>query len=82
MRRLLFGEGRVAWAELAVRDIAVDGSLVEVAGIGFVGESGVGGDDGPALVNVGVDAQSSVALLNPLQNRFEVWCSWSLCSIK
>ena len=67
---LLLGEGRIALAKLVIRDVAVDLALVEVVGIGFVGETGVGGDDGPALVDIGVDAQSSVALLNLLQNGF------------
>jgi len=68
---LLVLELRISASEFVVRYVAVDLALVQVLHVGFVGEAGVGGNDGTLLVDVLGNAQLLEAGFHGFQYRLQ-----------
>lgn len=64
-------ELRVATAEFVIGHVAVDLPFVQVLHVGFIGEAGVGRNDGALLVNVVGDTQLPEPSFDTLQHRLQ-----------
>jgi hypothetical protein len=69
VRDSVLGEFRIPFPELIVRDVTVDAVIVQVLHVGFIGVTGVGGNDDDPLIYAFVNPQALITACYCFQHR-------------